>query len=101
METKGIPYARAERWERPSLVEPWSGILKAWEFGGENDLRHHGWQTDVGPANVQVTISPTVGRREIVRLAIVLLVNEGTSDHTLMMRFPGTYESQGPCSEAG
>lgn len=29
---KGIPYARAGRWERPTAPEPWTEVFKAWEF---------------------------------------------------------------------
>lgn len=30
---KGIPYARAERWRDPELVEDWSGVLYAYDYG--------------------------------------------------------------------
>ncbi|HLM63537.1 MAG TPA: carboxylesterase/lipase family protein [Acidimicrobiales bacterium] len=30
---RGIPYARAERFRPPGLVEPWSGVREATEFG--------------------------------------------------------------------
>lgn len=30
---QGIPYARAERWRRPTKPEGWEGVRKVWEYG--------------------------------------------------------------------